>query len=69
MARTRAFAKYQPTQFVLEVTLQLREMVDKKAIDILGNFSEAGRKEFQSLQMGTLSSLSFIRTANFRKCL
>jgi hypothetical protein len=25
-----------------------------KAIDILGNFSEAWRKEFQSLQMGTL---------------
>jgi hypothetical protein len=28
--------------------------IDKKAIDILGNFSEACRKEFQSLQMGTL---------------
>ncbi|MGA8694776.1 MAG: hypothetical protein WB689_13210 [Xanthobacteraceae bacterium] len=34
--------------------LELREMVDKNAIDILGNFGEACRKEFQSLQMGTL---------------
>jgi hypothetical protein len=32
---------------------ELREMVDKKAIDILGNFGEACRKEFQSLQIGT----------------
>jgi hypothetical protein len=34
--------------------LELREMVDKNAIDILANFSEACRKEFRSLQMGTV---------------
>jgi hypothetical protein len=34
--------------------LELREMIDKNAIDILANFSEACRKEFQSLQMGTI---------------
>jgi hypothetical protein len=34
--------------------LELREMIDKKAIDILGNFGEACREEFQSLQMETI---------------
>jgi hypothetical protein len=34
--------------------LELREMIDKKAIDILGIFGEACREEFQSLQMGTV---------------
>jgi hypothetical protein len=34
--------------------LELREMIDQKAIDILGNFGEACREEFQSLQMGTV---------------
>jgi hypothetical protein len=29
-------------------------MIDKKAIDILGNFGEACREEFQSLQIGTV---------------
>ena len=32
---------------------ELREMVNKNAIDILGNFGEACRDEFRSLHMGT----------------
>jgi hypothetical protein len=32
--------------------LELREMVDKNAIDILGNFSEACRKEFRRFRWG-----------------
>jgi hypothetical protein len=34
--------------------LELREMVDKNAYDILGDFGEACRQEFESLQIGTV---------------
>ena len=37
-----------------KTSLELREMIDQKAIDILGNFGEACREEFQSLQVGTV---------------
>jgi hypothetical protein len=33
---------------------ELREMINKNAIDILGNFGEACRDEFRSLHMGTV---------------
>ena len=33
---------------------ELREMINKNAIDILGNFGEACREEFRSLHMGTV---------------
>jgi hypothetical protein len=33
--------------------VELREMVNKNAIDILGNFGEACREEFRSLHMRT----------------
>jgi hypothetical protein len=32
---------------------ELREMVNRNAIDILGNFGEACREEFRSLHVGT----------------
>jgi hypothetical protein len=34
--------------------LEVREMVDKNAYDILGDFGEACRQEFESLQIGTV---------------
>ena len=33
---------------------ELREMINKNAIDILGNFGEACREEFRSLHTGTV---------------
>jgi hypothetical protein len=33
---------------------ELREMVNKNAIDILNNFGEACRAEFRSLHLGTV---------------
>jgi hypothetical protein len=55
--RTKAASNTPPIDTYLEPNktfLELREMIDKKVIDILGIFGEACREEFQSLQMGTV---------------